>query len=119
VSICLVATLTFLVGYRFVEDKSLAIPIVIMAALLIHTAFVLFNEKVYSFYCLVFNGFPKIKKSLMDMHYDIALMHNKRMEGVKAIILSCIGQVLLATSYYFVALGLHQEIAFMYFLRIA
>jgi len=54
----------------------------------------------------------------MTMHYDIAMLKesHKSKEGGKAILISCVSQMVFAFSYYLVAKALHQDIAMVYFL---
>jgi len=115
-SIVIVAVCAFIFGYKVINDSSLLIPIIIMTTGSLAVVIVLFNEKIFSFVCQVFNSFPKIKKPLMDMHYDIRLMHDKHREGWMAIGMSCLSQVILSVSFFVVAKGLHQDIDLIYFL---
>jgi len=116
-SIAIVAICAFVLGYKYVNDNSLIIPIVLMAAGSVTIAAILLNETVYSLFCRVFNRWPRFKKSLMTMHYDIALLKesHKSKEGGKAILISCVSQMVFAFSYYLVAKALHQDIAIVYF----
>jgi len=115
-SIVIVAVTSFVVGYKYIQNAFLLVPIAVMAFCSFGIAAVLFNEKIYSFGCRVFNGFPKIKNNLMKLHYDIMLLNDKRMEGVKAIGLSCLSQVTFAFTFYFTARALNQDISIIYFL---
>jgi uncharacterized membrane protein YbhN (UPF0104 family) len=117
-SISLVAIMAFIFGYRFIDDKTLVIPILFMGAASASIAAVLFHEKIYSFFCRIFSRLPRFKKNLMTMHYDIALLKDshKYKEGVKAVLLSSVSQVVFAFTYYFTAKALHQDIAIIYFL---
>lgn len=115
-SISLVSVCSFIFGFKLINSWSIVIPIILMAVGSVVVVLILFNEKMYSFGCRVFNAFPKVKNSLMQMHYDIALLRNRRGEGIKAILLSCLSQTILATTYYFTARALHQDISMIYFL---
>ena len=115
-SIVLVAVTAFIFGYRYVQNASLLIPIAIMAVASFGIAAVLFNEKIYSFGCRIFNRIPKVKTSLMKLHYDIMLLSDRRLEGLKAIAMSCLSQVTFAFTFYFIARALHQDIGIIYFL---
>ena len=118
-SIALVAVIAFIFGYRYIDDKiSVAVPILLMGLGTVSIAAVLFNEPVYSFCCRIFSRLPLFRESLMKMHYDIALLKesNKYKEGFKAILLSCVSQIIFAFSYYFTAMALHQDISIIYFL---
>ena len=74
------------------------------------------NETIYEFCCRIFNLFPKVKKWLMDMHYDISLLRDKAKVGTKVIGISCMCQIMLAVVYFLVAKGLHQDISIPYFI---
>jgi uncharacterized protein (TIRG00374 family) len=115
-SIVVVAVCSFIFGYKLINSVSVLIPIAVMAAGSLVIVTVLFNEKMYEFGCRMFNGVPKIKNSLMQMHYDIALLKDKKWEGLKAVALSCCSQFILASTYYFSAKALHQDIPLIYFL---
>lgn len=115
-SIVIVAVTAFVLGYRYIQNAFLLIPIAIIAFCSFGIAAVLFNEKIYSFGCKVFNSFPKIKNNLMKLHYDIMLLNDKRIEGLKAIGLSCVSQITFAFTFYFLAKALHQDISIIYFL---
>ena len=52
----------------------------------------------------------------MDVHYDIVLMKGRVNQGIVAIFLSCISQVILAYVYFIVAKALHQNVDFFYFI---
>jgi len=118
-SIVLIELVVLLLGYSFIlEDKTLFSAILILGGGSIGLAMVLFNERIYSFVCGVFNGMPRIKESLMNMHYDIALLKGKHKarEGYKAIAVSCLSQTVFAFSWFMVAKALHQEFNFMHFI---
>jgi len=111
-----VAIFAYVLGYRYISDKMLLFPIIFMTVVSASVVAVLFNERIYSFVCKIFNSFPKIKKNLMTMHYDIKLLNDRPREGQKAVGISCIGQITLAVTYFFIATALHQNINFFYFL---
>lgn len=117
-SIAIVAIVAFVFGYKYVNDNTLIIPIALMAAASITIASILLIEPIYALFCKIFNWWPKFKKSLMTMHYDLALLKesHKMMEGVKGIMMGCVSQLFFASTYYFTAKALHQEIAVVYFL---
>jgi len=117
-SITIVAVLAFTFGYSYINDNVLIIPIVLMGTVSLTFAAILFNEKIYSFGCRIFDRLPRFKKSLMTMHYDIALLkeNQKYKEAYKAIFVSCVSQGIFAVSYYLTAKGLHQDIGIIYFL---
>jgi len=117
-SIVIIAVTAFVLGYASIDDKSLVIPIVVMGAGALSVAAILFNEQIYSFFCKIFNRLPRFKQSLMNMHYDIALLKegHKYKAGIKVVILSCCSQIIFCYSYYLTAKALHQDVSFVYFL---
>jgi glycosyltransferase 2 family protein len=114
----LVAVCAYLFGYRFIEDKTLLIPIILMAAVSSSVVAVLFNERIYAFGCRIFDKLPQIKKNLMHVHYDIALLKQKHkpFEGIKGVLISCLSQAIFAFMFYLTAKALHHDISMIYFL---
>ena len=116
VSIVIVACGAFIFGYGVINDKFLFIPIVIMGLGLVVFGTILFNEKAYSFGCRVFNKIPRLKKILMDLHYDVALLKKKKRQGLQAVFLSCCSQVIFALTFFLIAKALHEPLPIIYFL---
>lgn len=104
------------IGHKYLTDPGIIIPIMLIVPGTIVIAVVLFNEKVYEFCCRIFDRIPKVKKALMQMHYDIALMKDNKGYGYAGIALSCLSHVCLATLAYFTAKALHQDVELIYFL---
>ena len=115
-AIVVVSVMALILGYRFLQEGIIVIPIVGMAVLAGGFACVLFNEKLYSFCCGIFARLPKVQKALMGLHYDIALMKGKRREGFSAIAVSCLSQVVYAVCWYLIARSLSQDVDLIYFL---
>lgn len=115
-AIALVAALAFAFGYRYIDDLSLLVSVSVLAGGSLMVALFLFNEKLYGFGCQVFSFWPKARASIMQMHYDIALMRGKKAQGIAAIALSCGAQVLLAIVFFLIARALGQDIGIIYFL---
>jgi uncharacterized protein (TIRG00374 family) len=114
--IVIVAILAYAVGHQMIGDNSLMVPVIVMAVFSLVIVSVLFNEKVYSFGCRIFDRLPQVKKNLMQLHYDLMLLKGRQLEGWKAIGFSCLAQCLLALSYFYVAKALHQEIHLLSFI---
>ena len=115
-AIVLVSVMAFILGYRFLQEGVIVVPIIGMAVLAGGFACVLFNEKLYSFCCGIFSKLPKVQKALLGLHYDIALMKGKRREGFGAIAVSCLSQVVYAVCWYLIARALSQDVDLIYFL---
>lgn len=116
VGIVLTALLAYLAGYGIINDPSLLIPIVVLAGVPVTLLLILFNEPLYAFGSRIFRRWPRIEKALMDLHYDVVLLKNKKIAFVQAILLSFCSQAVLALTFYLIARALHQEVAFVYFL---
>lgn len=115
-SIVIVSVCSFILGYKYIQEPSLLLPIGLMAAVSIGFGGFLFNERWYSFGCRIFKALPKLQNSLMSLHYDVMLLKDKKSEGYKAIVLSAVSQIILAFIYYLTAKGLRQDIPLIYFL---
>lgn len=117
-AIAIVAVIAFIFGHKLIADNTLIMPIVLIAVGILVIAAVLFNEKIYTFGCRMFNYFPRLKNGLMTMHYDIALLKgaHKHKEGIKGILLACASQTIFAFTYYFTAKALHQDVPVVPFL---
>ena len=117
-AIVIVAFFSFIFGYRILKDLSLLATIFALAFVSVSIMVILFNERIYSFGCKIFDRVPKIKKSLMDMHYDIVLLKGKPSTIIWAVVISCLSQGVLAFSWllFAKALHLHQNIGLLYFL---
>jgi uncharacterized protein (TIRG00374 family) len=114
--IVIVAAIMFIVGYHQIPDRSVGVSIVGMTLISLAITAVLFSHRIYSFCCRLFDRWPNLKKNIMDVHYDIVLMKGKINEGIAAIVLSCVAQVVLAYVYFVVAKALHQDVNFFYFM---
>ncbi|MCR4338243.1 MAG: flippase-like domain-containing protein [Candidatus Omnitrophica bacterium] len=111
VGIVLTAIIAFLFGWKLVNHPTIITAIIAMAVGSCLVGIVLFNQKVYSACCWIFSAFPRLKKALMQMHYDIMMLKDNPLALVQVVGISMICQVGLAISFYCVARALHQEIA--------
>lgn len=116
VGIVIVAFFAFTFGYRFINDFALLIAIVVLAFVSASILTVLFNERIYSFCCRIFDKVPKIKNSLMNLHYDIVLLKDNPVVLLQAVGLSCVTQVVLAYTFFLFSKILQQDIHMVYFL---
>ncbi len=110
-----VAVCSLVFGFRLIPNYFIVFAIVAMAVVSLGIGTVLFNETVYSFCCQIFGHFPKFKKVLMQMHYDIALLKGRQVAIYKAIGLSALSQVVLAVTFFLVSKALHQNVELFYF----
>ncbi len=116
VAIILVSFAALILGYRLVQDSALFVPLAGVTACAGFFACVLFNEKIYSFCCCIFSLWPKIQGALMDLHYDLALMRGRRQQGLLAIGISCLSQVMYAVTWYLIARALGEGVSLICFL---
>ena len=112
----LVATVSFILGFRLISNPSVILLVIGMAVASTGIATVLFNQTAYSFCCQIFGRFPKFKDALMKIHYDLALLKGRQWAGYQAILLSALSQMTLAVTYFLLAKALHQDVNFFYFI---
>jgi len=111
-----VATVAFVLGYRLINDLTLMSSVVVLMFLSGGITLGLFHERIYSFGCQVFKPFPKFREKLMEMHYAIAALKDRRGVIYLTMAYSALAQVTLVVAYFFLAKALHQDVIFMYFL---
>jgi uncharacterized protein (TIRG00374 family) len=116
VGIVLVAFVSFFFGREIIGDSSLIVSIVIMAGVSLSLGIVLFSHRIFSLACKVFKPWPKVKEALMKLHYDIVLLRGNYKKVALTIGLSIASQVVYAYVFYLIALGLHQNVSFVYFI---
>lgn len=101
-------------GYKLMNNIMIPVVIAVLAAVWAGVMAVLLNERLYAFFCQVLNRFPKAKEAVMKMHYDIALLHNRRYAFWQTAGLSCIAQLMYSFVFFLLAKTLHQDIAMIY-----
>lgn len=114
--IVLLALCSYALGFKLITENFILIPIAIMGVSTVAVLLLLFNTKIYTFGCQVFGFFPRLKKALIRMHDDILMMKDKKIEGVKAVLLAALGQVGFAFSFYFIAKSFGIDVSIVYFL---
>jgi len=116
IGMMILALIAYACGHRLINQPSLLISIALIGLIPVSLLSVLFSEKIYGFCCRIFDHWPKVKKPLMDLHYDIALLKHRKDAFFWVVGVSLICQVILALTFFLVAKALHQDVAFMYFL---
>ncbi len=116
ISIVLVAFISFLYGYRLINDPSVGLLIFALAFFFLLVGIILFNKVFYSFVSGMFRAFPRVENGLIALHEDILLLKNRKNEGWKAVGLSCLSQSIFSFAFFLIAKALHQNIDFIYFL---
>ncbi|MFA5260114.1 MAG: lysylphosphatidylglycerol synthase transmembrane domain-containing protein [Candidatus Omnitrophota bacterium] len=115
-SMVTVSTVAFFAGYHLLQDMSLLAIIIVIAGVSGAVAFIISNEKIYSYCCRAFQVFPRLQRGLMNMHYDIVLLKDGKKTNLKAILISSIAHSSLSFVWYILAKSLHQDIPLIYFL---
>ena len=115
-SMVVVSCVGLLAGFRYLDNPVILLMVFLMALLLTTLGAVLLNEKLYKFFCQVFFFFPKLKNAVIEMHYDIALLKDKKGAVLRAIAVSSFSQILLALMFYWLAQSLHQPVSLFYFI---
>jgi len=116
ISMVVVATAAFILGYHLINEMSLIFSVIVLAVICAVLLSILFNEKIYTFCCRIFSFFPEIKAKLMEMHYDLALLKDRRDVIYLTVGYACLGQIIMALTYYLLARALHQDVSLLYFL---
>ena len=114
--IALTAVAVFPFAAALFKDRVILLIILGMIAAIIFLGIILFHEGLYTFFCRMFGRLPRIQKGLMRVHYDVALLKNRRDVIYLAIAMSCVAQVLLAITFWLNGEALHQHTAFVYYL---
>ena len=115
-SMVVVACFALVWGFSYLTNPVIWIMVCIMAFILTGLGCVLFNERLYRLFCSVFYFFPRVKKAVIQMHFDIALLKDRKSAIVKAIGVSCCSQLLLALTFFLLARALHQDVPLFYFI---
>lgn len=112
--VAIVGILAYIVGFRMITDPGVIIAVMFLGVFAISIVLVLFNEKVYTFFCGIFKPFPRLHGALIKMHYDVVLMKGKQKEGWSCVGISFVLQLLCGVMYYWIALsvGVHVDLLF-------
>lgn len=113
--VILMATISFVVGFRMIADPGLIAPIVILAVASSVVAVALFHQGIYTWACGVANAFPRLKGRLIHMHNDITLLRKSPSYGLAAVGIGLWTQVLFVLCYFFISKALGADIPLGYF----
>jgi uncharacterized protein (TIRG00374 family) len=114
--IVILAAVAFLFGHGIIENKLVVVAIIFLSVVSAAIVIVLFSHRIFSFTCMAFSAWPKVKDNLMRLHYDIVLLKGKQKKGWEAIAISIGAQIVLAIEFYLSAKGMHQDIPLVYFI---
>jgi len=113
--IILVSWIGYFLGMNYFEDNAIVTPILSLTSILLVTTFIIFNSRTYTFCRNILSPFPKIKDKITHIHDDIISLKNQPRELTKAIVLSCLNQMIYCVVWYVAAKALHQDIDLIYF----
>ncbi len=114
--IALTALLVFPLASRLLQDWSIIVIVAAMAAGILVLGMILFNERIYTFCCRIFERLPRFQQALMQVHYDAALLKGRRKVIYVTVAMSCGAQLLLAVTFWLIGRALHQTVPFVYYL---
>lgn len=115
-AIVLIAFLAFWGGHKIVDNAQIMVSIMILTVISLGLGSVLFSHRLFQWAITVFGRWPKIKDSLLRLHYDIVLFKGKQDKAIVTLFISILAQVALAVDYYLIAKALHQDISLFYFI---
>ena len=104
-------------GYRFIQSKSVATAVLVIASILIGILLVFFNDFVYSRINKLLHSpkAGKIREYITDVHKEIYVFRRHKMIIVSNILLSIIVQAISPLVFYIIALALGVHINIVYF----
>ncbi len=114
--IVILAAVAFIFGHGIIENRLVIVAIAAMTIVSGIIVITLFSHRIFSFACKAFASWPKVKESLMKLHYDIVLLKGRQKNGWEAIMISIGAQIILAIEFYLTAKGMHQNISLVYFI---
>ena len=118
VALVIVVLAACIVGWRYVEDRTVLYSIAVITGVLISILLVLFNRFVYNFV----NGLlysptaGRIRTSIQEVHEEMHSLGKKKKILFYNLCLSLVVQLLGPVSTYLICRSLGSEINFMYFL---
>ncbi len=117
VGLVLVALLAMLVGWRYINDKSVLLSVGIITAILIAVLLVLFNRFIYSKINKLIHSpnAGKIRQLLEDLHDELHYFKHHKKVIVNNLIFSLLVQAMPPLSFYVIALSLGLKINIIYF----
>ena len=113
--ITLLALVAFLVGFKYVNDPGLVVPILGMIFVFFGMIFVILNKTLNAWVIARSGKFPRLASGLQKFHEDMTMMAGKHRYSVLAVIVTCVNQLLFAGCFFLIARALHQEVPFIYF----
>ena len=114
--IVITAIIAFAFGRNLIQNASVQYSILIMTILSLGIVCVLFNKMIYHWFSHAFAIWPKVQLKIRELQESFLLLKNKPGQGILAIVYSCLAQVLLAISFFYIARAMHQTIPLGYFL---
>jgi hypothetical protein len=117
VGLVIVALLAVLVGFRYINDKTVLLSLGIITAILIAILLVLFNRFIYSkINKLIYSpNTGKLRQLLGDLHDELHYFKHHKKVIVNNLIFSLLLQAMSPLSFYVTALSLGLKINIIYF----
>ncbi|MBU4345943.1 MAG: flippase-like domain-containing protein [Candidatus Omnitrophica bacterium] len=117
VALVLVALLALGFGWRFLQDRSVLIPVFIITALLASILLVLFNRFLYSKINKLLHSptAGRIREAIKNLHHEMHIFRHHKDILVDNLIFSLVIQILGPVTFYLIALSLGLKINIIYF----
>jgi hypothetical protein len=117
VGLALLALLAVLLGFRYINDKTVLISVGIITAVLIAVLLVLFNRFIYSKINKLIHSpnAGKVRQLLEDLHDELHYFKHHKKVIVNNLIFSLLIQAMSPLSFYVIALSLGLKINIIYF----
>lgn len=117
IGLVILSLLSLSFGWKFIEDKSVLISILLITGLLILILLVLFNSRIFSKINRLISSpaAGRIRESIKNLHKEIHIFRAHKKIILKNIFISFLVQLTSPISFYFIARSLGIDIKFIYF----
>lgn len=111
------ALLSFVIGWRFVQDRSVLLSVALITFILAAALLALFNKFAYTKINQLLHspGAGKIRESIKNLHQEIHYFKHQKRAIIKNLALSLIIQSTAPLSFFVIALSLGLKIKLLYF----
>jgi uncharacterized protein (TIRG00374 family) len=118
IGLVIVALLSVVFGFRFIEDKSILLLVGIITATLIFILLVLFNKYLFSKInnLLHSSNAGKIREMITNLHQEMHIYRDRKVLIIKNLLLSLVIQFIIPVIFYITALSLGLELNIIYYL---
>ncbi len=117
IGLVIVTLSALLFGYRFIQSKSVATAVLIIASILVGILLVFFNDFIYSRINKLLHSpkAGKIREYITDVHKEIYVFRRHKIIILSNILLSIMVQAIMPVVFYIIALALGVNINIIYF----